>query len=303
MELPFPDHHSAGPPVFRFAPSPNGALHRGHALSAILNAELAKRHGGRFLLRIEDIDPERSKPEHIAAIEEALDWLGLIWETPVRHQSQHMDDYARALSTLKGKGVLYPCFCTRGALAAAVADAEARGQQWPRDPDGAPLYSGHCRTLSPDEAAARIARGEPHQWRLDMAKALALTGPVLWHAFDPRTGYVTLHDADPLRWGDVVIARKGLPTSYHLSVVVDDALQGITHVVRGTDLEAATDIHAVLQTLLGLSQPLYWHHQLILDEQGRKLAKSKGSLSLQDERASGVTPDELRAQALALLAQ
>lgn len=302
MHLPFPDHRAA-PPVFRFAPSPNGPLHRGHALSALLNAELANRHGGRFLLRIEDIDPERSRPEHIAAIEDALDWLGLVWEQPVRRQSQHMYEYARALETLKAKGVVYPCFCTRGDMARIVTEAEAQGKIWPRDPDGAPLYSGACRTLAKDDATSRIAKGEPHQWRLDMQKALASMGPVQWRAFDPKTGAVETRNADPLRWGDVVIARKGLPTSYHLSVIVDDALQGVTHVVRGTDLEAATDIHAVLQKLLGLPHLLYWHHPLILDGEGRKLAKSKGSLSLQDERARGVTANVLCAQALALLDQ
>lgn len=302
MELPFPDR-PAGPPVFRFAPSPNGPLHRGHALSAILNAELALKHHGRFLLRIEDIDAGRSRPEHIAAIEDALHWLGLDWEKPARRQSQHMQDYAAVLEALKAKGVVYPCFCTRGDLAHEVAVAEADGTLWPRDPDGAPLYSGRCGTLSPDDAMARIARGEPHQWRLAMSKALALTGPLHWRAFDPKSGAVETRLADPLRWGDPVIARKGLPTSYHLSVVVDDALQGVTHVVRGTDLEAATDIHAVLQKLLELPPPLYWHHSLIVDEEGRKLAKSKGSLSLQDERAQGVKPGALRAQALALLDQ
>lgn len=303
MTLPFPDHHTEGPPVFRFAPSPNGPLHRGHALSAILNAELARRHGGRFLLRIEDIDAERSRKEHIAAIEDGLNWLGLAWELPVRQQSQHMDDYARALDELKRKGVLYPCFCTRGALAAKVANAEARGLEWSRDPDGAPLYDGACRDLSAMERAARLATGEAHQWRLDMRKALALTGPLVWRRFNPQTGATMDVAANPLRWGDPVIARKGLPTSYHLSVVVDDALQGVTHVVRGTDLEAATDIHIVLQALLALPQPLYWHHPLVMDGDGRKLAKSKGSPSLQDERAAGIAAHSLKAEALLLLAQ
>lgn len=303
MRLPFPDYHHSGPPVFRFAPSPNGLLHRGHALSALLNAELARRHQGRFLLRIEDIDVERSRPEHIATIYDDLHWLGLDWEMPVRRQSQHMADYADALDQLKERGVVYPCFCTRSVLAQKVSDAEARGETWPRDPDGAPLYDGACRALSNDVRAQRMNAGEPFQWRLDMARALALTGPLNWQSFDPKTGSVTRREADPLRWGDPVIARKGLSTSYHLSVVVDDALQGVTHIVRGTDLEAATDIHAVLQTLLGLPQPLYWHHPLIMDEDGRKLSKSKGSLSLQDERRAGVAPAALRDAALRFLGQ
>ena len=303
MTLPFPAHHTQGPPVFRFAPSPNGPLHRGHALSAILNAELARRHGGRFLLRIEDIDAARSRKEHIAAIDDDLSWLGLAWEQPVRLQSQHMDEYAAALEPLKRKGVLYPCFCTRGTLAAKVADAAARGVEWLRDSDGTPLYDGTCREMSSIDRDARFAIGEAHQWRLDMRKALALTGPLVWHCFDPQTGATTAVTADPLRWGDPVIARKGLPTSYHLSVVVDDALQGITHVVRGTDLEAATDIHCVLQNLLALPQPLYWHHPLVMDREGRKLAKSKGSPSLQDERAAGIAAHNLRAEALLFLAQ
>ncbi len=292
-----------GPPVFRFAPSPNGPLHRGHALSALLNAELAARHKGRFLLRIEDIDAERSRPEHIAAIDEALGWLGLAWEKPVRRQSQHFGDYERALETLKARGVLYPCFCTRGMIAADCADAEARGETVRRDPDGAPLYAGRCRGLSSDAIATFLAQGETPQWRLDTARALAITGPLRWHSFDPVTGAMIVHVADPLRWGDPVVARKGLPTSYHLSVVVDDALQGITHVVRGTDLEASTDIHVLLQALLGLPQPLYWHHPLILDDEGKKLAKSKGSASLLSERDAGLDAQTLRDAAIAVLDQ
>lgn len=303
MSLPFPTDHRAGPPVFRFAPSPNGPLHRGHALSAILNAELAARQHGRFLLRIEDIDAERSRKEHVAAIEEGLSWLGLRWEQPVRHQSHHLSDYEAALSILQERGVVYPCFCTRGTLAAKVAESTTRNAPWPRDPDGAPLYDGACRASSAQARAQRIAAGEPHQWRLDTAKALAITGPVSWDRFDPRSGETVRVTADPLRWGDPVMARKALPTSYHLSVVVDDALQGITHVVRGLDLEAATDIHAVLQTLLILPRPLYWHHPLVLDAEGRKLSKSKGSLSLQDERTQGVSAQSLREHALALLDQ
>lgn len=289
--------------MFRFAPSPNGPLHRGHALSALLNAELAARHHGRFLLRIEDIDAERSRPEHIAGIDAALAWLGLAWEKTVRRQSQHMGDYARALESLMAKHVVYPCFCTRGMIAADCAAAEARGETVMRDPDGVPLYAGRCRGLSSDEIAQRMAQGETPQWRLDTARALAITGPLRWHAFDPVTGAMIVHAADPLRWGDPVIARKGLPTSYHLSVVVDDALQGITHVVRGTDLEAATAIHVLLQALLGLPQPLYWHHPLILDEDGKKLAKSKGAASLLAARDAGLDAQTLRDAAFMFINQ
>lgn len=292
-----------GPPVFRFAPSPNGPLHRGHALSALLNAKLAERHHGRFLLRIEDIDAARSRPEHIAGIDEALAWLGLVWEKPVRLQSQHMDDYERALEVLKAKGVLYPCFCTRGTIAADWTDAEVRGEKVMRDPDGAPLYVGRCRTLSEGAVADRLSQGEVPQWRLDTAKALAMTGHLRWRAFDPLSCAIIMRDADPLRWGDPVIARKGMPTSYHLSVVVDDALQGVTHIVRGTDLEASTDIHVLLQTLLGLPLPLYWHHPLILDADGKKLAKSKGSVSLLTEREAGLDASTLHKFASALLHQ
>lgn len=301
MKLPMPAFAPDGPPVFRFAPSPNGPLHRGHARSALLNGELAQRHRGRFLLRIEDIDAERSRPEHIAAIGEALTWLGLVWEKPVRFQSQSMETYAAALETLKARGLVYPCFCTRGEIAKAWEAAEARGETVRRDPDGAALYSGRCRAVSAHESATRLAQGEQPQWRLDTAKALAVTGPLKWQAFDPVTGRLAQHEADPLRWGDPVLARKGLPTSYHLAVVLDDGAQGITHVVRGADLEAATDIHCVLQALLGLPQPFYWHHPLILDEEGHKLAKSKGAPSLLSLPGGDITPAVLRADASALL--
>ncbi len=268
--------------VVRFAPSPNGPLHRGHALSALLNAALAQKLGGRMLLRIEDIDPARSKPEHIAMIEETLAWLGIDYEKPVRHQSQHMDDYAKAFATLTAQGLVYPCFCTRGEINAEV---QAKGPDWPQDPDGTPLYPGTC--------SHRTTKGEAPQWRIDMAKAVALTGPLQWRSFDPETGEVTYRSADPARWGDVVLRRKDTPTSYHLAVVVDDALQGVTHIVRGMDLEAATDIHCVLQSLLGLPQPLYWHHDLIMGPDGSKLSKSRGSESLAAEREAGLTLDGL----------
>ncbi|MGF9762118.1 tRNA glutamyl-Q(34) synthetase GluQRS [Microvirga sp. 0TCS3.31] len=282
-------------PVFRFAPSPNGRLHLGHAYSALLNADLARRFDGRLLLRIEDIDTARCRPEFEEAIYEDLAWLGLQWEESVRRQSEHFDDYRAAFHSLKGRGVVYPCFCSRKDIAEAVACREAKtGQPWPRDPDGAPLYPGNCRNLSNDEVEQRIASGEPHAWRLDRAALQKLLpGPHGYRRFD-RDGREEGVAANPWRWGDAVIVRKDTPTSYHLSVVVDDALQGVTHVIRGQDLEAATDLHVLLQNLLGLPTPLYHHHELVLDPEGDKLAKSRQSQPLAELRAAGVTPQAVR---------
>nr|WP_238295960.1 tRNA glutamyl-Q(34) synthetase GluQRS [Methylobacterium soli] len=292
------------PPVLRFAPSPNGRLHRGHAYSALLNAALAARLGGRLLLRIEDIDPVRSRPDLAAAIEADLAWLGLRFDGPVRRQSEHLPEYRADLAALAARGLAYPCFCSRSAIAAAaVSAAPADHGQDPvrRDPDGTPLYPGTCRHLAATEVAARQAMGTPHTWRLDMARALreparaGEPGAYAYLAFDSQ-GAVRTVPADPARWGDAVIARRDVPTSYHLAVVHDDAAQGVTHVVRGQDLEAATDLHLLLQRLLGLPSPRYHHHALIRDPAGEKLAKSKGSQSLQDLRAEGVTPAAIRAQ-------
>jgi len=272
--------------VLRFAPSPNGPLHRGHALSVWLNAEIARKLNGRLLLRIEDIDPARSRPEHIEAIEVALDWLDVRYEQPVRRQSQFMAEYVHAFETLKTRGLVYPCFCTRTEIDAAI---QKKGTDWPSDPDGSPLYPQTCRALSDADIGARLTKGDQPQWRLDHAKAIAVTAPLTWTSFDPETLAATTHQAQPERWGDVVLVRKDTPTSYHLSVVVDDAIQGITHIVRGMDLEAATDIHTLLQALLGLPQPLYWHHRLINGPDGKKLAKSRASDSLAVEREAGLT--------------
>lgn len=281
-------------PVLRFAPSPNGRLHLGHAYSALLNASLARRLAGRFLLRIEDIDTTRCRPEFEAAILEDLAWLGLTWEVPVRRQSDHFADYAAAADRLRRRGLLYPCLCSRKEIAAAVGDREREHGSWPRDPDGAPLYPGLCRHRDPEELRRRIAAGEPHAWRLDMAAALATApGPHRFIAFDPGGGETEIA-ARPERWGDAVSVRKETPTSYHLSVVVDDALQGVTHVVRGTDLEAATDLHVLLQRLLGLPSPRYHHHGLILDPGGDKLSKSRGSEALATWRARGRSAADLR---------
>lgn len=278
-------------PVFRFAPSPNGLLHRGHAYSALLNADLAERHGGRLLVRLEDIDTARCRPAYGVAILDDLAWLGLAWEEPVRRQSEHFAAFTAAADRLRARGLLYPCRCTRGEIAAAIAAAEReRAEPWPRDPDGAPLYPGSCRS------GIALRPGERVVWRLDMAAALAAEpGPHLVPCFDPASGREWQAEAQPWRWGDAVIVRKEIPTSYPLAVVHDDALQGVTHVVRGQDLEAATSLHVLLQALLGLGTPRYHHHRLITDRHGRKLSKSLGSEALREARARGVTAAELRA--------
>ena len=278
-------------PVLRFAPSPNGRLHLGHAFSALTNARIAARLDGRLLLRIEDIDLGRSRPEFVQGILDDLAWLGLRFETPVRRQSEHFADYVAARARLSARSLIYPCFCSRGRIAAEVAERRARGEGGRCDPDGAPLYPGTCRALPRGATEARIEAGEPHTWRLDMAAACRdIPGTLVIRRFT-LDGSEERVRADPARWGDAVIARRDVPTSYHLAVVCDDALQGITHVVRGQDLEAATDLHVLLQHLLGLPSPAYHHHPLIRDEGGEKLAKSKGSQSLADLRANGIGPD------------
>ncbi len=282
-------------PTLRFAPSPNGRLHLGHAFSALTNARIAQNFGGRLLLRIEDIDLGRTRPEFVQGIRDDLAWLGLNFDGPARRQSEHFSEYVRARDALAARKLLYPCFCSRGRIAAAMTEREASGARIARDPDGAPLYPGTCRALPGDEVRTRIEGGAPHTWRLDSAAALAeITAPLVIRRFAPNGSQDTV-PADPARWGDAVIARRDVPTSYHLAVVWDDAEQGISHVVRGQDLEAATDLHVLLQHLLGLPSPAYHHHGLIRDETGDKLAKSKGSESLADLRARGVTPDAVRA--------
>ncbi len=271
------------PVVTRFAPSPTGWLHKGHAWSAWLNATYAASRGGRFLLRIEDIDPTRRKPEHVAGIVEDLAWLGLRWETPVRRQGEHMDDYARALDRLRTDGLLYPCFCTRAEIAAEIARAGAA----PHGPEG-PLYPGTCRRLDAAERQARVEAGQPFAWRLDVAAAVARTGELHWH--DARAGNIR---ADPAALGDVVLARKETPASYHLCVTVDDALQGVTDVIRGEDLFHATHIHRLLQAVLGLPTPAYHHHGMLTDAGGQRLAKRHGAEALRELRARGVTPAEV----------
>jgi glutamyl-Q tRNA(Asp) synthetase len=275
--------------VFRFAPSPNGYLHLGHALSALINFELARAAGGRLLLRIEDIDTARCRPEYEAAIYEDLAWLGITWERPVRRQSEHLDDYAAALKRLADAGLIYPSFETRGEILRLIAERDALGP-WPRDPDGTPLYPGQARNLPPEERTRRMARG-PYALRLDMGAAMLRAGPLAWR--ETATGDEQI-DARPQQWGDVVLARKDTPTSYHLAVVVDDALQGITHVVRGQDPFAATSLHRLLQILLVLPEPIYHHHRLILDGDGRKLSKSTRATGLRELRAGGASPADIR---------
>jgi glutamyl-Q tRNA(Asp) synthetase len=274
-------------PVFRFAPSPNGELHLGHALSALDGYEQAKAAGGRFLLRIEDIDIGRTRPEFVAGIFADLRWLGLDWEEPVLFQSQRMEAYRTAAGRLEDLGLLYPCFATRSEIESAVRDGAS-------DPDGAPLYTGLWKGRNADEIAGKRAAGEAAALRIDMAAALKsmtekLHGAPLTFVEVTEDGTRQVVEARPGRWGDAVIVRKDVPTSYHLAVVVDDAWQGVTHVTRGRDLYAATDLHRLLQVLLGLPEPIYRHHRLIVDETGRKLAKSVGDTSLRSLRERGVS--------------
>jgi glutamyl-Q tRNA(Asp) synthetase len=286
----------SSPRVFRFAPSPNGRLHLGHAYSALLNRKLADEAGGRLLLRIEDIDQTRSAEEFELGIYEDLAWLGIGWEEPVRRQSEHMDAYRVHLDRLIAGKLVYPAFMSRGDIRAHIADTQASGAPWPTDPDGAPLYPGVDRLLSARERKRRIESGAPFAWRLDMARALQhVAKPLSWQEGGRGpTGETGAVPADPAIWGDVILARRETPTSYHLSVVTDDALQGVTDVVRGRDLFHATAIHRLLQELLGLPRPRYFHHDLVLGEDGRKLSKSRGNTALAALRAEGRTPAEVR---------
>ena len=273
--------------VTRFAPSPTGRLHVGHAYSALFAARAAVEAGGRFLLRIEDIDPGRCRREFEDGMYEDLAWLGLAWEQPVRRQSEHMQDYRAALDRLDEIGVLYPCFCTRKEIEREI---EAAGHA-PHGPDGA-LYPGICRTLSTAERGDLIAAGEPHALRLDMATATSLAGPLTFT--DREYGTITV---DGPGCGDVVLARKDVPTSYHLAVTVDDAIQGVTLVTRGADLLHATHIHRILQVLLGLPEPEYRHHRLLTGADGKRFTKRDRSLTIEALREAGASPAEVRAMA------
>jgi glutamyl-Q tRNA(Asp) synthetase len=273
--------------VTRFAPSPTGYLHIGHAASALSGWLAAKDGGGRFILRIEDIDASRCRPEYETAIHDDLAWLGLDWERPVRRQSEHMADYAAALGRLRNTGVLYPCFCTRQEIAAEIAAATNA----PHGPDG-PLYPGTCRGLSTTERAVRMERGQPYALRLDTAAAARLTGPLSWQ--EEGRGTIAV---EPNKLGDAVLARKDVAASYHLAVAVDDALQGVTLVTRGEDLFHTTHLHRMLQALLGLAVPSYKHHILLTNAAGRRLAKRDNALALRALRLAGRSPDEVRAMA------
>jgi glutamyl-Q tRNA(Asp) synthetase len=281
-------------PVYRFAPSPNGYLHLGHALSALLNSDRARAAGGRLLLRIEDIDATRCRPEFEAAIYQDLAWLGIEWDEPVRRQSEHLDEYREALAKLEALQLTFPSFESRTEIARLVADRESHAR-WPRDPDGAPLYPGAARMLPAPERAARIAAGEPYAVRLDMAKATEWAGPLRWsETGEGPAGERGEVAADPAAWGDVILGRKEMPTSYHLAVVLDDALQGVTEVVRGRDLFPSTGVHRLLQALLGLPAPAYHHHRLLLDADGRKLSKSTQATGLRELRAQGAKAQDIR---------
>ena len=280
--------------ILRFAPSPNGYLHLGHAYSALLNHDMARECGGRLLLRVEDIDTVRCRPDYEEAIYEDLRWLGMSWQEPVRRQSEHFADYEAALAKLEAQGLIYPSFESRAEIAALVEDLDRHGG-WPRDPDGAPIYPGRARRLSAAERKRRREAGEPFALRLAMDAAVARAGVLTWTETGAgphgQTGLIT---AAPQRWGDIVLARKEAPTSYHLSAVLDDALQGVTDIVRGQDLFWSTGIHRLLQALLGLPEPTYHHHKLILDEEGNKLSKSTQSTGVRELRAGGAVPRDIR---------
>lgn len=269
--------------VTRFAPSPTGYLHLGHAHSALTGWARARAESGRFLLRIEDIDPARCRPEFEAAILEDLAWLGLEWDGPVRRQSEHLPDYQAALDRLRGLGLLYPCFCSRKDIAAAAAA--------PHGPEG-PVYPGTCRNLFAALVAERQARGDPYALRLDVAKAHAMAGPLTFT--DQREGVV---EARPETLGDVVLARRDAPASYHLCVTLDDHLQGVTLVTRGVDLFHATHIHRLLQAVLGLNVPTYAHHLLLTNAAGERLSKRDGAMALRALRQAGRSAADVRAMA------
>jgi len=280
------------PPVFRFAPSPNGYLHLGHAFSALLNFGMARKAGGTMLLRIEDIDDSRCKPEYEDAIYQDLRWLGVTWEAPVRRQSEHLPDYRAAIAKLDALGLIYPAFESRSEIARFVEDRGRAGEIFPRDPDGGIRYPGMSKALSENERRRRIEAGAPYALRFDMAAAIARTGRLHWD--EAGEGRNSRPLAQPELWGDVILARKDTPNSYHLSVVVDDAAQGVSDVVRGQDLCPSTSVHRVLQVLLGLPAPRYHHHRLVLDSEGKKLSKSTQSTGLRELRAAGATPVDIR---------
>ncbi len=283
--------------VARFAPSPNGYLHLGHAYSALMNGLLVKDTGGRLLLRMENIDTTRCRPEFERAILDDLGWLGLSWERPVRRQSDHFHDYAEALRRLERRGLIYPCFCTRGDIMAAVAGRP----NWPSDPDGTPLYPGSCKHCSAERRAQRFAAGERASYRLDMDRALQVLcdtpggGGLTWGEYRGGTHRFE-EQATPAIWGDAVLSRRDIATSYHVAVVVDDASQGVTDVVRGEDLFMATHLHRLLQVLLELPAPNYHHHAVLRDGSGQKLSKSLRAKALRAFRQEGHSREAVMAR-------
>lgn len=283
MTPPFTPQHM----VTRFAPSPTGRLHVGHGWSALLAMTMARRNGGLFRLRIEDIDGTRSRPERVDGIIRDLQWLGVEWDGDIIFQSARLDHYEAALQRLRSMGLLYPCFCTRADIAASASA--------PHGPEG-PIYPGTCRAISKSEGARRMAAGQAHAWRINMVAAVDRSGPLAWDAlsFPPVLGAQARRvNAEPLAAGDVVLARKDAPASYHLSCTLDDADMGVSHVLRGEDLRAATDVHRLIQALLGLPSPVYCHHPLLVGADGKRLAKRDGSIALADLRAQGMDPRQL----------
>ncbi len=278
----------------RFAPSPNGYLHLGHAYSALVNKHIADELNGELILRMENIDTIRCTTEFENAIVEDLSWLECDFQKPFRRQSEHFSDYRKAFNELEKLGLVYPAFLTRGEVKEIIAEAERKGKNWPRDPDGVPLYPTDERSLSPVKAKKMIAEGVPYSWRLNMDLARRfLNKELFWYEFKGNeTGKII---ARPELWGDVIIARKDIPTSYHLSVVVDDALQKISHVVRGADLFQATSVHRLLQEILGYKPPLYYHHPLVLGRDGHKLSKSSKDTSLRSLREHGLSLQDILA--------
>ncbi len=272
------------PLITRFAPSPTGYLHIGHAYSALFAYEAARQSGGRFLLRIEDIDAQRCRSEFERATFEDLNWVGIRWHGEPLRQSAHMARYAEALLQLREKGLIYPCFCSRKQIRMEV---EHSGRA-PHGPSQELVYPGICRDIDAAERGRRIAKGEPFAWRLDVARALALTGPLHWH--DCRAGWIEAH---PEWLGDPILARKDTPTSYHLAVVLDDHLQGVTLVSRGEDLFHATHLHRLLQAIFGIEPPRYYHHNLIADSRGERLAKRNRAITLRHMRDIGRTPADI----------
>ena len=278
------------PFITRFAPSPNGWLHLGHAYSALIGARAAQAAGGQFLLRLEDIDVGRARPHFVEGIYQDLEWLGLSWPEPVMVQSARFEIYQAVLAKLRAQGLVYPCWATRREILSAIDDKK----NWPRDPDGAPLYPGLYRHVPDRRRKELMWEGTPYCWRLDMDKALQkIAAPLTYREWG--SGAAEIIPLDAACYGDVVLARKDVPTSYHLAVVVDDAAQNISQVTRGRDLQSATAIHVLLQKLLELPQPDYLHHDLVRDTSGRRLSKQAGDSGFRDLRQAGMHLDEVLA--------